>query len=409
MPKRWSSFYIAILLCFRLTSFAQQNSPAPPSPNAAELRGEIQRVEGALPKIIDRGAALFLEAKLYAQIGELPKALDLVKECVNRHQGFDPAGSPALRRLETFPEFRELVAQVRRRYPPVHKARVAYTVQEKDLFPEGLAYDPGRKVFYMGSMHHRKIVMIKQSGDVSDFVKPDLYNLLEVGGVRVDLSDHSVWIASDHEGASEIVHFDPRGKLLERFPATDPGHHVFNDLVVEDNEVFVTDTLAHHVYRFDRKLHTFSPMSFHRPLFYPNGITFSGDGNLLYVADDMGVIRVDLRTNATQDVDPGTGNTLAGNDGLYWYKNSLVGVQYGAGEFRVMRWQLSADGTGVTSSETLEQRTPLTRFPTTGAIAEGKFYYIANTGIGNLDHDKIIDPAKLESVHIAVVPLDKSK
>src|SRR5262249_37293104 len=111
MLKRWSSFYIAILLCFRLTSFAQQNSPAPPSPNAAELRGEIQRVEGALPKIIDRGAALFLEAKLYAQIGELPKALDLVKECVNRHQGFDPAGSPALRRLETFPEFRELVAQ----------------------------------------------------------------------------------------------------------------------------------------------------------------------------------------------------------------------------------------------------------------------------------------------------------
>lgn len=70
-----------------------------------------------------------------------------------------------------------------------------------------------------------------------------------------------------------------------------------------------------------------------------------------------------------------------------------------------MRWQLSADGTRVTSSETLEQRTPLISFPTTGAIAEGKFYYIANTGIGNLDHDKIIDPAKLEPVHIAVVDL----
>ena len=397
------SFLIAIFLLLQTAS-----APPQPPPEAVDLRTEVQRVEKALPKITDRGAALFLEAKFYARLGELPKALALLKECVALNEGFDLEGSPSLEPLRSNPEFHGLAEQVRRRYPPVHKARVAYTVPEKDLFPEGLAYDPGRKVFYMGSMHHRKIVKITQSGEVSDFVKPDLYNLLEVGGVRVDLSDHSVWIASDHDGASEIAHFDVQGKLLERFPASDPGHHIFNDLVVGEKEVYVTDTSAHHVYRFDRKLHAFSPMTFHRPLFYPNGITFSGDGKLLYVADDMGVIRFDLRDNTSQDVNPGKGNTLAGNDGLYWYKNSLVGVQYGAGSFRVMRWQLSADGTHVTSSETLEYRTPLTSFPTTGAIGEGKFYYIANTGIGNLEHDKIIDPSKLEPVHIAVVPLEKS-
>lgn len=81
-------------------------------------------------------------------------------------------------------------------------------------------------------------------------------------------------------------------------------------MVVSQKEVFVTDTSADQVYRFDRKLHIFTPMTFHRPLFGPNGITFSGDGNLLYVADDMGVVRVDLHNGSNEDVDPGKGRAL---------------------------------------------------------------------------------------------------
>jgi hypothetical protein len=68
-------------------------------------------------------------------------------------------------------------------------------------------------------------------------------------------------------------------------------------------------------------------------------------------------------------------------------------------------WGLSADGQRVTSSKTLEYRTPLVSFPTTRAVAGENFYYIANTGIANLQDDRIVDPTKLEPVHIAVVPL----
>jgi len=35
-----------------------------------------------------------------------------------------------------------------------------------------------------------------------------------------------------------------------------------------------------------------------------------------------------------------------------------------------------------------------------------RFYFIANTGIGNLEDDKILDPEKLEPIHIAVVDLN---
>lgn len=33
-----------------------------------------------------------------------------------------------------------------------------------DLFPDGLAYDPVKHVFYMGSMYHRKIIQITIQG-----------------------------------------------------------------------------------------------------------------------------------------------------------------------------------------------------------------------------------------------------
>jgi len=57
------------------------------------------------------------------------------------------------------------------------------------------------------------------------------------------------------------------------------------------------------------------------------------------------------------------------------------------------------------ASEVLERGTELVNDPTTGAIFQGHFYFMANTGIANLENDKIVDVSKLEPVHIAVVPL----
>jgi hypothetical protein len=146
-----------------------------------------------------------------------------------------------------------------------------------------------------------------------------------------------------------------------------------------------------------------------RPAFYPNGITLSGDGTLLFVADILGVLRVDLRTDESADVDPGVHNSLCGIDGLYWNRGELVGVQYGTGEYRGMRWKLSENSRKVTASETLEYRTDLVNDPTTGAVLGDNFYFIANSGIYNLEEDKIVDPAKLEPVYIAVVPLSGTR
>jgi hypothetical protein len=378
--------------------------------DAENVRGEIRSLETVLSKVPDRGAVLFLLAREYAHLGELQKALRLLKECVALDAGFvpDPGQSSSLRRLETNAEFRELLMQARRRYLPVHKAQVAFTVPARDLFPEGLAIDVSNGLFYMGSMHHKKIVKFRLTGGVSDFVKEGVYDLSPVGGVHVDPADHSVWASTDAgvKQRPELLHFDGQGTLLERYASPGKTPYDLNDLVLRGRkEIFATDTEGHHVYQFDRRSHAFTNLKLWRPVFYPNGITLSNDRNLLFIADMLGVIRVDLRTNESSDIEPGAHNTLAGVDGLYWHNDELLGVQYGTGEYRVMRWKLSPDGHSVTASEVLEYRSDLTGDPTTGAILGDKFYFIANTGIYNLEDDKIGDASKLEPVHIAVVPL----
>src|SRR5215467_14327852 len=390
----------------------QQDSPSPVTApdEAGNVRAEIRLLETIVPRVRDRGAILFLLARNYAHIGDLRKALALLKECVALDAGFvpDPNNSPSLRPLERIAEFHELLARARRRHLPAHKAHIAFTVPAEDLFPEGLAVDTSNGLFYMGSMHRNKIVKFTLTGGVADFVKEDAHDLSPIGGVHVDPMDHTVWASTDAgvKQRPELLHFDERGKLLERYRSPGEMPYDLNDLVLRgEREIFTTDTEGHHVYRFDRIAHTFANMNLWRPVFYPNGITLSGDGNLLFVADMLGVIRVDLRTNESADVDPGAHNTLSGIDGLYWYKGELLGVQYGTGEYRIMRWKMSPDGRKATASETLEYCTNLVSDPTTGAILEGNFYFIANTGIYNLESDKIVNPAKLESVHIAVVPL----
>lgn len=402
-----------LLLLASASGLAHQKGSAPEpdarsSPGQARFRMDISNVEQLLPRLSDRGAAQFFLAWLYAHLGEYQKSLFFLKRCP-LGEGFDPGGVGRFKALESNPAFRELVANVRRRYPPVHHARLAFTIPESDLFPEGLAADTERHLFYIGSMYREKIVQVTGAGKVSDFVKPSVYDLMPVGGIHVDSVDHGLWAATDPgiKNRSEILRFDANGQLLERFSAPGEGPHDLNDLVLsKSGAIYVTDTYADRVYRFDRKTHRFSALMFPRPLFYPNGITISADGNLLYVADMLGVLRVDLRDNEAQDVRVDGHYTLAGIDGLYWYHGGLVGVQYGAGAYRVVEWQLAADGLRVTAAEMLEYRTALVSEPTTGAIVGTNFYFISNSGINNLDDEgKIIDVRKIEPIHVSVVAL----
>jgi len=387
--------------------------------NETEIRTEMTAAERLLGKTPDRASVLYLLAALHAQLGEIQQAMTNLKECVSLKEGFDPSGGPEFAALKGAREYDQLVEQARKDFPAASQARLAY-ITEKDLVPEGLAYDSARNVFYLSSLNLRKIVKIPGNSVIkapiknaaaersSDFVPSDRYKLMPILGIRMDPGDGSVWSNSClDEGRSELLHFDPEGTLLCRYRTQQAGKHCFNDLVVlPSGEVFLTDTLANQLLQFQPKTQTFRETKVSRELLEPNGITLSGDSQLLYVADQLGMLRVDLKSGESVEVDAGPHSTLAGIDGLYWHKGSLIAIQNGIGTPRVAAFQLAKDGAHVSKTTILEYRSNLCVLPTTGALGEDDFYYIVNSGSDNLNtNGRVLDVTKLQPVRIAVIHL----
>jgi hypothetical protein len=380
--------------------------------DADEVREKIAEVEKRLPQIPDRGAALYFLAASKQHLGETLEAMKLLKECLALQEGFDPAGSPGLKVLKGDKEFDDLVAGVHRDFPAEAHARGAFVSEEKDLIPEGLAYDSRRNIFYLSSLLRRKIVQISAEGKVSDFVPAGREHLLPILGIRIDPGDGTVWANSwdDTVDRSELLHFDASGYLLGRWAPDDTAKHGFNDLVVlKSGLLFLTDSVSNQIFRFDRKAHTFAAIPVGRELSAPNGIAISDDEQQLFVADDFGIVKIALSTDTSTgksvEVDPGGHNTLAGTDGLYWYKGSLIAVQNGIGSPRIAAFRLSADGSRVVKATVLENRSAYMDQPTTGAIRGDNFYFIVNSQGGNLNGDHVLDVTKLARVRIAVLRL----
>jgi SMP-30/Gluconolactonase/LRE-like region len=422
--QRFAAFSLLVLFAgFSLPARQQEAQPrtgqqeeelrgAPAEPDdAAEVRAQIAVVARLLPNFVDRGAALYFLAAAKQHLGESREAFDLLKECMALDEGFDPSGGPEFTGLRGEHSFTELVERARQHFPAVAMARLALATEEKDLVPEGLAWDPKRELFYLSSLHRKKIVQITPDSHTSDFVPPQQDPLLPVLGIRLDPNDGTVWAnafqdAGASAGTTQLLHIDTQGKVLARFSPPDKAHHGFNDLVVlKSGEVFTTDSPGNAVFRFDPRARKFTTLQFHRPLFYPNGIALAGDDRTIYVADTLGVIKYDLANSSSTDVAPGPHATLAGVDGLYWHRGSLVAIQNGIGTPRVAAFKLSPDGRRVARVTILEYRTTLTALPTTGAIRGSDFYFISNSQIDNLNGDKILDPTRLEPVRIAVVHL----
>ena len=94
-------------------------------------------------------------------------------------------------------------------------------------------------------------------------------------------------------------------------------------------------------------------------------------------------------------------------DGLYWHDGTLVGIQNGTNPGRVIRIALAEKGTGISGVTTLQSHHH-SEFaePTTGAIAGGALYAIANSYVGHFQSNGCIkDPDQLKPTAIIAIPL----
>lgn len=304
---------------------------------------------------------------------------------------------------------------------------VAFTIAEKDLIPEGLAYDPVKRKLYVSSTYKRKILEIDMAtGQQSEFIPEGNEGIPGVIGMRVDPERRHLWACAATAGEgmpvrgletvtdqTGVFQYDlETGKLIRKYTlGKDSTFHFMNDLAIaKDGTVYVTDTGAGKIYRItpsDNMNEFISLQGMH-----PNGIDLTDKGDL--------VVAVYGAPHAFLRIDPVTKkhtvirlpeNEKVGGDGLYFYKNSLIAIQPFDRQRIVARYELSSDTT-ITKVTTFVDPDHSSLFqPTTGVIVGNEFYFIANSQLQHfrklfretngrypLDqlHDVVILKARLE-------------
>lgn len=283
---------------------------------------------------------------------------------------------------------RAAMAKLDARQPRVNRARPAFTLRgQRDLVPEGIAYDPVDDVFYLSSIHLRKVVRVDRTGAARDFVAEGQDGMLSSLGMKVDARRRLLWVIStgtpemrgstaDDQKRSLLAAYDLRdGRLVKKIEATPA---LLNDLtLLSDESLFATDMGRQKVVRLAPGANALEDWA--DDFGFPNGIAVSEDERFLYVADfRRGLTRLTIADRTRQAVE--TRAILSGIDGLSAHGGKLIGIQNAVGAPRVIR--IDPESGAV---EVLESKNALFELPLTGAVVGDEYWFIANPGLRSMD------------------------
>ena len=366
---------------------------------------------------------LYALAKAKALTGDADGAIATLSRAVALGYGAGADTDPAFASLADAdrPAFRALLPKIVANGRPLGSARVAFTLSEADLIPEGIAWDPGSRRLFVGSLARNKIVAISPDGRASDFVPSGRDGLRRVLGMKVDASRKSLWVCSAEADspspgggrqatrASTLFRFDlATGKTLRKIPSPPGGTHLFNDIALEkDGGLFLTDSEEGAVYRLRAGRETLEVFQAPGRFFYPNGIALSDDGRYLYVAHVLGVAAWELGNGRSFDLPTPEDVTIVGIDGLSFHRGGLVAIQNGMEPNRVAYFPLAPSLDRVTGERVLERGNRNFEIPTTGAVAGNSYYVIANSQLRALGPEGVKDPEKRKPVVILEIDLPR--
>ena len=384
-----------------------------------QTRKTIESLRDAVAADPTDGSRIYILAQYLDRTGDRSEAMKWLGELdrigwthgVNEHDFVTIAKRP---------EFRAIAARLNDREPRVVSSSDAFTIPQRDLIPEGIAWDEQTGDFFVSSIHLRKVVRITPDGKSSDFVHEAQDGLFGTLGLKVDTKRRLLWVISNAaremngytdamDGQSSVLAYDLRtGKLATKIDfgsAHDPS--LLNDLaILDDGSVVITDSDGGGIKRVRLGSETIETWIPDRTFTFPNGITAVDGEPFVYVADFRGLSRIDLRSRT---ITPLTvdGETLSGIDGLTSYHGDLIAIQNGVGRPRVIRISLNDARDGVTRIAVIESANPRFDEPTTGVVANGAFYFMANPQLRAFDANHRIWPReRLRDVVVLRLPLD---
>jgi sugar lactone lactonase YvrE len=403
---------LALVFLIAAVGFGSANAADDPK---TVTRAQLERIQSLRKERPGDGALVFYEAITRIELGERAAAFALLRSLQGRKLGLIPVRDAGFEAVWNDPEFQKIRDTLAHEEPLMSDAPVAFRLTDPKLIPEGIAYDPKRDRFLVGSVAQKKIVVTNRKGEARDFSKPE-DNLDCVLGLFIDVAHKQLYAVSTNGFLDEarkqrrnaVVRYDLRnGLLVDRYDAPDASQ--LNDLTIAtDGTIYATDSGSGTLFWKTPGEKTLTPFGAKGALPGANGITLGADGKL-YVAISTRIAKIDLSTGAPTRLSQPDTVVTGGCDGLYWYTGDLVGIQNVTNPGRVIRIVLADQGTRISGITVLQSHHhPEFAEPTTGVIAADALYVIANSYVGHFQpNGSIKDSGQLKPTAVIAVPLKR--
>jgi DNA-binding beta-propeller fold protein YncE len=271
---------------------------------------------------------------------------------------------------------------------------------EKELYPEGVAYNKKQKMFYVSSVHQGKIGKMDLQGNYSTFV--DDAELISSIGIISDEKRKLLYVCVSDPGASVKSKSETQGKFAKliaydtntgqkRFSAdlgalNTYGGNFVNDVTLDDKgNIYVTNSFSPIIYKITQSGEA-SIFATHEDWkgegFNLNGIVFHPSGYLIVAQSNSGNL-YKVSTDNPKKIHTIKIAPLIGADGLILNnQKELVVMSNAKNEI----YQLTTDNNWESAALKKTIHSKMT-FPTTGVQVQGK-NYILNAKLDELFNPK---------------------
>jgi sugar lactone lactonase YvrE len=349
--------------------------------NYARLRGTLLELKLLMP---GNPRITYNLAASEVRLGNPAAALAGLRNLAGMGLVYDLSADMDFASLLEKSEFAAIVKRIKENQKPVTHATPAFTLAERDLIPEDIAYDAKTHRFFVSSVRKAKII----TADGKDFARaPWSVLALRVDPERKILWASTGWVAhcescnrADKDKTALLAFDAETGALKQRIDSPEKG--LFGDMTISrSGEIYVSEGIYGAVFRLPVGSKALERLDVPGDFPSPQTPALSEDEKTLYVPDYLrGIAEIDLATRAVKWLMPADDIALNGIDGLYVYRDSFLTVQNGTTPPRVMRISLD-----LRKQQVLEANTPGLGEPTHGTIAGDAFYMIANAGWSDYD------------------------
>lgn len=282
------------------------------------------------------------------------------------------------------------------------------------LYPEGIAYDAQKKLFFVSSVRWGTIGSVDADGNYKELLKDPA--LKSSYGLKVDARNNRLLVCLSDANYSKYstpatfkkmarligVDLTSGKKTMDVNLAMDAGKHFANDLAMDDKgTVYVTDSYAPNVYKIESsgKATLFATSDWFKSEDVGlNGILYHPQGYLIVDHNTNGALyKIDVKDpkNITQVKIKGL---FPGADGMVWQSPTTLALVQNKGVNKI--FQLTSNDNWATA-EVIGATAALDNFqhPTTAAVQDGRVW-VLNSKMNELQ-DSSITPSKEFSIQMA--------